>query len=304
MEKVGIVVPCFNENNAIIRFIDELEKVLGGLHYEFHLIIVDDASTDDTVQLLIQKQFESRNIHFRLIRLKYNQGHQGAIYQGLRFAKEMDCQKVIVMDGDGEDDPAGIPELLKHDDAEIVHVKRGKRSEGFLFRFLYRIYKLSFLLVTGKVLEFGNYCLINRRVLETAVSRSFISFPAFLLKTKALKKSITLNRRKRLDGKSKMSINGLIYHGFRSYSEFAEEFILFMLKLAIVLADLFLVSIGYIVYEKLFTDRAILGWASTLSAAFFNSALISFGFFFTGIVLLNLYHKSERDKQDHFEIIR
>ena len=303
MEKVGIVVPCFNENNAIIQFIGELENVLGKIQSEFHLIIVDDASTDHTTRLLLDKQLKPGNLHFRLISLKYNQGHQGAIYQGLRFAKEIDCNRVIVMDGDGEDDPAGIPELLKHDKAEIVHVKRGKRSEGILFRFLYIIYKLSFLLVTGKVLEFGNYCLINRRVLEIAVSKSFISFPAFLLKTKADKASITLNRRKRLDGKSKMSINGLVYHGFRSYSEFAEEFILIMLKLAIILAGLFLISIGYVVYEKLFTDKAILGWASTLSATFFNSALISFGFFFIGIVLLNIYHKTEREKQDNFEVM-
>lgn len=304
MQNTGIVVPCFNENHTIIKFIDELESVLANIKLNFELIVVDDASTDNSVALLQKKDIKAPNIKLHLIKASYNLGHQGAIYQGLCHAEFINCKQVIVMDGDGEDDPHAIPELLQKAQADIVHVKRGKRAENFVFRFFYGLYKLAFWLVTGKIMDFGNYCLINRRILETAVAKGFISFPAFLLKTKGEKDSIVLNRRKRIDGKSKMSLNGLIYHGFRSFSEFAEEFILFLLKIAVSLGILFLLSIVYVVYQKLFTDKAILGWASTLSATFFNAALISFGFFFIGIVLLNIYHKSHNSGKAKYEILK
>ncbi len=304
MGNVAIVVPCFNENNTILKFIDEVDSILAEMEQHFELIVVDDASVDNTLELLMEHKVKAGNVQLRVIQNRYNLGHQGAIYQGLCYAQQLDCERVIVMDGDGEDDPAGIPLLLKVDSADVINVKRGKRSESFLFRFFYWLYKLAFKFVTGKYIDFGNYSLISRRTLDAAVAKSFISYPAFLLKTKGKKKSITLNRRKRLDGKSKMSMNALVYHGFRSFSEFAEEFILLLLKMAIALALLFLISIGVIFYIRIFTDKAITGWASTMSASFFNAALISFGFFFIGIVLLNIYHKNQKMETSGFKIIK
>jgi len=304
MKNIGIIVPCFNENETIIRFINELEGVLKDIDEHFIIIIVDDASYDNTPELLAKKTISAKNIELKIIQPKYNLGHQGAIYLGLKHAKQIGCFQVIVMDGDGEDDPNAIPLLLAQGSASIVNVKRGKRSENLVFKLMYYLYILAFYLVTGRKIDFGNYCLLDQRVLSAAVAKSFISLPAFLLKFKVEKKSIVIDRRKRLDGRSKMSLNSLIYHGFRSFSEFAEEFILLLLKMAITLAALFIISIGYVMYIKIFTEKAIIGWASTLSATFFNAALISFGFFFIGIVLLNIYHKTQRTENVDFTEIK
>ncbi len=88
------------------------------------------------------------------------------------------------MDADGEDDPEALKELLNNEDYDVVHVVRGKRNEGFLFRISYLIYKFIFKIVTGKTLNFGNYCLMNRKVLEATIHNSFVHLAAYLSKQK------------------------------------------------------------------------------------------------------------------------
>lgn len=76
------------------------------------------------------------------------------------------------------------------------------------------------------------------------------------------------------------------------------------LKLFLLIGFLFLISISYVLYSKLFTNNAIPGWASTLSVSLINTAIICLGFFVTGILLLNLSYKNrETSKTALFKII-
>ena len=74
------------------------------------------------------------------------------------YASGLRPDQVIVIDCDGEDEPAAINELLKKREYEIVTVKRGKRSESFFFKLSYVFYKLIFRFITGKTIDFGCYC--------------------------------------------------------------------------------------------------------------------------------------------------
>lgn len=292
---VFIVAPCYNENRTVIKFLNELDRILEHSTQQFVVIVVDDASTDDTLSLLSDFNFSSKNLRLNLISLRYNLGHQGAIYQGLLHANSLGANCVIVMDSDGEDDPNAILELITHRNGghDIVHVVRGKRKEKISFRLFYRMYKVLFRFITKKSMNFGNYCMINQKILSTTAETSFIHFAAYLSKQKAKSHKITYDRRTRLDGKSKMNVNGLVYHAFKSFIEYADDLLMLFLKLFLLLAGLIVCLIGYIVYQKLFTDNAILGWASTLSASLFNTALICLGFFVIGILLLNITNKND-----------
>src|SRR6185437_14402736 len=104
-----IVTPCFNEESVIVSFLKKLEDVLSGLQHTFNVVVVDDCSTDDSLQCAQSFQFTSPNIKFHLLELMYNVGHQSAIYQGLLYAKTINSGYIIVMDSDGEDDPDAIP---------------------------------------------------------------------------------------------------------------------------------------------------------------------------------------------------
>lgn len=291
---IAIVAPCFDEGQVAIRFLEELEHVLTRLPQRFTLVMVDDSSTDDTLALLRAHRTSAGNVTLRSITLAYNMGHQEAIYQGLQYASTLDAERFIVMDSDGEDDPGAIAELVGSTDASIVFVARGKRSESMGFRLGYWLYRRIFRFIAGRSISFGNYSMVDRRVLEAVLDRSFIHYAAFLSRQRSSQHIIVRDRRPRIDGRSKMSFRSLSIHAFRSLIEYSEEVLSIFLRGFIYLALIFLLCFLGIVGVKLFTDEAILGWASILSVSLFNSMLLCLGFFAIGLLLVNTAQRRER----------
>lgn len=299
-EKVVILTPCFNENTTVISFLKELEKVVSKLPHSFDVVVIDDASTDNTRALLSEFSFVSSNIKLTLISLKFNVGHQAAIYQGLLYAQKIESNRFIIMDSDGEDDPLAIADLISFEGYEIVHVARGQRKESLSFKISYYTYRFIFRIITGRILNFGNFCMITKRVLETSCHTSFIHFAAHLSKQKVTSTNIVYNRLRRLDGKSKMNLTSLIHHAFKSFAEYAEELLMVFLRIFLIIILAFFGFIGVVFYKKLFTQEAIMGWASTMTVGLFTTALLCIGFFVLGILLLNLISKRAGGKEEIF----
>ncbi len=294
---LSLITPCFNEGPSIQAFLSQLEAVLKELKFPCYVVVVDDGSSDDTLEQLKAFHFQSDHIELKVLKLPYNMGHQAAIQQGMLYAQKLPADRFVIMDCDGEDDPKMISEMLTQGDEDIVHITRAKRSEGISFQLSYWIYRLIFWLVTKRNMNFGHYCLINRRMLEALLHRSFIHFPAALLKLDARRAFLKADRPPRLDGKSKMGYSGLVAHAFRSLVEFADELLKLFLRLFILIMLFFFTYIGYILYHKFFSGQAILGWASTLSIGLLNMALISLGFFVMGLLLLNMQAKRGQSLQ-------
>jgi glycosyltransferase involved in cell wall biosynthesis len=292
MNTCHIVLPCYNEKDAIVILLREIKDTVKDLDVLFKVVVVDDASSDDTVSRInaARPDIESPSLQLTIVSLTVNQGHQSAIYAGLSYCYSDQTEKVIVMDSDGEDDPAVIPELYNGlQRAKIVLVNRGKRKESLAFKAGYTSYKYFFKALTGAVLNFGNFSAINHDVLRIIVSNNrFIHYASMLSKLKTSKEHIVCNRRKRIDGKSKMSYSNLILHGIKSFVEYAEELLINVLKFFVFTVAVFLLSIGWVIYEKVFTDNAIPGWAGTLSLLLLTASIISLGFFVTGIFLLKI----------------
>ena len=286
-EEVFIIIPCFNESQTIIRLIYEIEQALKGINEKFTAVVVDDASTDDTFSLLTSLNL-SGNLKLSVLSLQFNLGHQGAIAQGLLFAYANKASYAVIMDGDGEDDPFAIPELLSLRKNDIVHVIRRKRGEKLFFRVSSVVYRMIFRLLTRKRMNFGNFCLISSKVIAITSSRTFIHLAAFLSKLQFNSVAITCDRRPRIGGNSKMNLSSLVHHAFRSFVEYAQSLLMIFLKLFVFLFILLIITIGYIVYLKIFTTYPILGWSSTFGIGLFTAALVCIGFFVSGVLLLNL----------------
>jgi len=305
VDQFAIVTPCFNEEKSIVFFLDKLGEVLAGTASKFIVVVVDDCSEDNTLSLLNNYQFLSPAISLTVLRLKFNSGHQSAIYQGLLYANSLPVNKVIVMDSDGEDDPHAIPLLLDAEEHDIIEVKRGKRNESLSFRIMYFFYKILFRFITGKSMDYGNYCMIDKRIVERIAHTSYIHFPAYLLKQKASKGHVQFDREKRIDGKSKMGLNGLVVHAFKSFIEFGEDLLLIFLKLFIIIIIALLLMAGNVIYQKFFAGTAILGWFSTLMLGLVTLAILCLGFFITGILLLNLIHQqNSQNRKDVYIVTR
>jgi hypothetical protein len=173
------------------------------------------------------------------------------------------------MDSDGEDRPDELVRLIdsvaKHPKFAIM-AQRAKRSEGFAFRLLYRIYTQVFRLLTGQRIDFGNFCLLPFEYLERLVNRPDIwnNFAATLIRARIPMVRIPTARGLRYAGESKMNLASLVAHGLGAMSVFSESiFIRILFGSGLVLA---LVTIGAFaaLYVKIFSNLAIPGWTTNV----------------------------------------
>lgn len=303
-KKYAIVMPCYNESTVIARFLDDIEVNLSDSDCEFLIIVVDDASNDSTAEILKRYRFKSEKLNLRAIRLKFNMGHQEAIRQGLVFVKSLDekINGLIVMDSDGEDDPKAILELIKFKMFDVVFVERKKRKDNIGFKLGYFFYRLLFRIVTGKKITFGNYSLISPDVFNAVVNQKFFHYAGFISKQKFKIQKIQFDRLKRLDGESKMNYNNLVIHGLKSLIEYAEELLIFFLK-GFVLVSLFSLMFGFIVlYKKIISHVAILGWASSVGIGLVVVCLIIVSTIILSLLLLSIKNTLRQNEISFDEI--
>jgi len=162
---ISIVVPVFNEEDALPELHARLTDVLAPLETPYELVLVDDGSTDRTVEVLHQLHVGDSRVKF--IRLARNFGHQAALTAGLAHASG---QAVIVMDADLQDPPEVIPKLLARwqEGFEVVYAIRRHRKESLPKRLAYATFYrlLSWVASLRMPLDTGDFCLMDRRVVE------------------------------------------------------------------------------------------------------------------------------------------
>jgi polyisoprenyl-phosphate glycosyltransferase len=288
--KIKIVIPAFNDWEALIKLCQLIDNVSKDNSYDCSLVIVNDNSTRP-----VPEEFKSwKLLPLKIINLNRNMGHQRAIATGLSYVRlDGECDFVLVMDADGEDRPGDIPALVKggtSNPGHIVFAKRTKRQESLSFRFFYSIYKIIFRILTGVTIEFGNFCIIPCAALKKLVFVSEIwnHFSGGVIKSRLPYSSIPLERGRRIAGQSKMNFQSLILHGMSAVSVHIETVAVRLLLFSVMLISLALVGIILVSYIRIFTSFAIPGWASFLVTAFsiiiFQAFLISL---FLVFVVLN-----------------
>ena len=137
MKKIIILIPVFNDWESLIKLIEEINeniKDYNSIHFE--CLVVNDASTINQPNLVKPNNIKS----FQILNMKKNKGHARCNAFGIRYVfKNKEFDNLILMDGDGEDRPIEIKnlvnEILKNPNNSVV-AKRVKRSEGPLFKFL------------------------------------------------------------------------------------------------------------------------------------------------------------------------
>lgn len=277
MANYVVLIPQYNDWEALNLLIDKLNlDVAASTLAATSLIIVDDCSTQDAPDL---RKFEGKSV--QIIRLWRNMGHQRAIAIGLSYvADQFACDKVIVMDADGEDAPHDINALVlasQNHPNDIVFAQRTKRQESLVFQFFYGIYKLAFRQLTGKAIAFGNFSIIPQRRLQSIVRVSEIwnNFPGGIIKSRLPYQSVPIERAKRLAGKSKMNFVSLVLHGLSTISVLIDVAAVRILILSIGMSVVALLVIFVVLFLK-WMNNASPGWASTLSSALLIVVLQSF----------------------------
>ena len=222
--KVKILIPIYNDWNSVKRLVDNIDKVINDIDYNFSIIIVNDAST----QKKPENFFNFKNLKsIKIINMLENRGHGRCNAAGLKYIYENeDFDYVLPMDGDGEDRPEEIiqfVEKIKTDPDIPVVGERIKRSESNLFKFCYIVHKIITFIFTGKSIKFGHFSCIPKSIVKEMVNEkaTWNCYSASLVKiTKEKRNSIPSIRGKRYFDLSKMSFYNLIIHSFSIISVF------------------------------------------------------------------------------------
>jgi glycosyltransferase involved in cell wall biosynthesis len=128
---LSIVIPIKDERDNLTRLHDQLTQALEPLHRSYEIILVDDGSSDGSVQLL--EELAQRDRHVKVVCLRRNFGQSAALQAGIDWSSG---DILITMDGDLQNDPADIPLLLERlkEGYDAVLGLRANRQDHFLIR--------------------------------------------------------------------------------------------------------------------------------------------------------------------------
>ena len=262
-ETLIVLTPVYEDRPSARMLIQELTQHLD----HFVLVIVEDGSIQDPLQ--ISDLIES-GLKGEILYLARNVGHQRAIATGLAHVAEHypDCN-VVVLDSDGEDRPSKIPGLLNklsETDVDVIVANRGRRKEKLTFRFFYFFYRLFFSLLTGKVIDFGNFVAMKPKAVKrlTKMQELWVHFPAAVIVSKLRVKAVKCDRGLRYVGESKMNFVSLVLHGMRSVMVFAESVLVRLGVLCVIVAALSLFGIALVLVLK-YIGMATPGWVTTVA---------------------------------------
>lgn len=121
--RLSIVVPALNEQDNVIPLVEQIAKVMQGDSIGFELIIVDDGSTDQTLDRLKALQSERPWLH--VLHRPAPRGQSAAMHAGIRAARG-DC--IATLDADLQNDPADLPAMLRLIDTDKADMVQGDRS--------------------------------------------------------------------------------------------------------------------------------------------------------------------------------
>jgi len=225
MKTYKILIPVFNDWESLLSLLNNIHSLrINNIAY-IKVLIVDDCSTE-----ILNKKIEFDSFKdIEIIKNLKNIGHGKSIAYGINYiSKKNDFDYLIVMDGDGEDRPEEVKELiLKSIDLPSLTItaNRIKRSESAFFKLSYHLHKILTLVLTGYSIKFGNFMCIPRQDLNLIVSNKnlSVSFSGTIAKFIKNKTFIPSIRGVRYYGPTKMSFLKLIRHSLLIMSTFRKE---------------------------------------------------------------------------------
>lgn len=271
---LSLVIPIFNEESLVDELVKRTVSSLESFISEYEVIIVDDGSTDQSLNKLLRLQQDNRKI--KVLSLSKNFGHQAAYTAGLEHAKG---EIVAMMDGDLQDPPELLSDMYRkitEEDFDIVSGKKAGRK-GNKGRNLYAVLFHLIFKHIGEIKNMensGNYSMMKRKAVEAMLSmkekvrylpglRTFIGFNQGY---------VAFVREDRFRGDPKMSIRNLFKLAADAIFSFSRFPIRFCLILGTIGTLVFMGAGIYVLIAKV-SGFAIIGWSSTLLSIYFLGSI-------------------------------
>ncbi len=260
---LSVIIPIYNEEMNLVPMNNRIIAALLPLQLHYEIIYVNDGSKDNSLPIIMGLSEE--NISVKYIDFSRNFGHQIAISAGLEHALG---ERIVIMDGDGQDPPELIPDLVtkSKEGFEVVYAKRKKRKgESFLkkltaklfYRFLANITQIEIPLDTG------DFRLIHRKVQKVLLNmpeqhkylRGQIAWIGFN------STFVEYDREERMGGNTKFTYSKMMRFATDGISGFSNWPLKVATMLGFAVSGIAFILIIYSLYQKFFGYTEV-GWTS------------------------------------------
>ena len=287
MEKISIVVPCYNEEESIELFYKEIEKTrkeFGKKKVKLEIIFVDDGSSDRTLEIM--KELSKKRKYIKYISFSRNFGKEAAMYAGLEHTSG---DYATIMDVDLQDPPELLFEMydyIKNEGYDCVGVRRTTREgEPIIRSFFARIfYKLINKISKVEMIDGArDYRLMKRQVVNSVLSmKEYNRYSKGLFSFVGYKtKWIEYKNVERVSGETKWSFWKLFIYAMDAIIAFTTAPLMIATIIGVIFCLISFIAIIFIIAKTLIWNDPTSGWPSMVCIMFFLSGI---QLFCTGII--------------------
>ena len=269
VKKLSVVVPCYNEEETILPFLEESQKVERELatELEFEYIFVNDGSKDKTLEVLREVAQSYSNVHY--LSFSRNFGKEAGLLAGLEEAKG---DFITVMDADLQDPPELLIEMYNKikEGHDVVGTRRADRKgepvvRSFFAKAFYRI--INRISETQMVDGARDFRLMTRQVVDSILelqevnrfSKGLFSWVGFDVTY------ISYENRERVAGETSWNFWSLLKYPMDGFINFSEAPLNLATWTGIGSFIISILAIIFIVIKKLVWSDPVSGWASTVT---------------------------------------
>lgn len=268
MEKISVVVPCYNEQEAIPYFYQEMKNVENQMDkYSFEIIFVNDGSADNTLSVI--KKYAETDERIKYISFSRNFGKEAAIYAGLSSSTG---DYVAMMDADLQDPPSLLPEMMRiirDEGYDSVATRRVNRKgeppiRSFFARCFYKIMKK--ISKTEIIDGARDYRLMTRQFVNSLLSlKEYNRFSKGLFGWVGYKtKWLEFENVERIAGETKWSFWKLLLYSIDGIVAFSTMPLAISAVVGIVMCCVAFIFIIAIVIRTCLWGDPVSGWPSTI----------------------------------------
>ena len=305
MEKITVIVPCYNEEETIPYFVDAIEKVYENMHEKYNIqmeyLFVDDGSKDKTLKVL--EEFAEKNPRVSYITFSRNFGKEAAMYAGL---DNSDADYTVIIDADLQDPPELIEEMysiLKTEEKyDCVASRRFTRTgeppvRSWFAKMFYRIMgKISRTEIVDGARDFR---MMSRRMVDAIMSLSecnrfskgIFSWVGF--ETKWLE----FENRERVGGQTKWSFWSLLIYAIDGVVAFSTAPLAISSIIGIIFCILSFIGVCFVFVRAMIFGDKVAGWPSLACIMCFIAGIQLFCNGISGIYLSKTYTETKNRPQ-------
>ncbi len=282
MEKLAIVIPCYDEEEVIkitskalrdlLKELIQKEKIAA----DSFLLFVDDGSKDRTWDL-IEEEHKAFPIQVQGLKLARNVGHQYALTAGILTAKEH-CDFMVSIDADLQDDIHAMEEMIDlfHAGNDIVYgVRRERKTDTFFKRVTAQgFYRLMKAMGVNSIYNHADYRLMSRRAAEqfSKYQETNLYLRGMIPLIGYSSEKVYYDRKERVAGKTKYPLKKMLALAFNGISSFSIKPISMVLNLGVVIIFLSIIAAIYALISYV-TGNVEPGWTSLILSIWFLGGL-------------------------------